>query len=76
MKNVMNAVVPQKCTGKAQALLLGLLAFSPIAAFAQSGTTIDTTTVLAYIAAGVVAAGAIGAAWTGLKYLIKVWRKV
>ncbi|MGN6234949.1 hypothetical protein [Dyella sp.] len=46
------------------------------AAFAQTADAMDVATPLAYIAAAVVAKNLIGPAWTGLKYLAKVWNKV
>lgn len=47
-------------------------------AFAQSGGSgsMDVTTILATIAAAVVAINLVGPAWAGLKVLKKAWNKV
>lgn len=46
------------------------------AAFAQTTPTMDVSSVATTIGLGVAAAGVIGAAWVGFKYLQKVWNRV
>lgn len=45
-------------------------------AMAQTGDSIDTSSVVATITSGLAAIAAIGAAFLGFKYLKKVWNRL
>lgn len=75
---LMNAVRGEKMTGLkryAQAALAGM-ALTAGAAMAQTGDSIDTSSVVATITSGLAAIAAIGAAFLGFKYLKKVWNRL